>query len=95
MVAYPASLRVRWFNAKSTDAADMSLESGWQDEQRNQTTDHDNVVAVFAQQVNKFQQDRPCCVNLIGRVITKGQRHRGLMTSSRIAAAASSPRPLV
>jgi hypothetical protein len=82
MVAYPASLRVRWFNAKSTDAADMSLESGWQDEQRNQTTDHDNVVAVFAQQV-------------IGRVITKGQRHRGLMTSSRIAAAASSPRPLV
>jgi hypothetical protein len=34
----------------------MSLESGWQDEQRNQTTDHDNVVAVFAQQVNKFQQ---------------------------------------
>jgi hypothetical protein len=77
------------------DTADMSLESGWQDKQRNQSTDNHNVIAVFAQQMNEFEQDGPSCVNLVCRVITKGQRHKGLMTSSMIAEAASSPRPLV
>jgi hypothetical protein len=77
------------------DAADVQCWARRQDELRNPPADDHDVVTVFAQQVYEFQQNRPRRLNLIGGVIAKGQRHVGLITSSRIADAASSPRPLV
>lgn len=77
------------------DAADVEFGARWQDELRNSSADDYDVLAVFAQKLNQFQQDGPRRLDLVGRVVAEVQRHRGLMTSSSIADAASSPRPLV
>lgn len=57
--------------------------------------DNHDVVAVLTQQVHKFEKDRLCRLNLVRGVVTKRYRYKGLMTSSRIAFAASSPCPFV
>src|SRR6516225_5568581 len=66
-----------------------------QNELRNPSTDNHDVIAVFTQEAYELQQHGMCCLNLLCGIVAKRQRHIGLMTSSRIAAAASSPRPLV
>ena len=76
------------------DAADVKPGTRWQDELWNPSADDHDVIAVLTQQVDQFQQDGSRRLDLVGRVVAEVQRHETLMTSSRIADAASAPRPL-
>ena len=77
------------------DAAHVLQWLSGQNELRHSSTDDHKVIALLAQQANQFEQHRMGGLNEIARVVAKCYRHRGLMTSSRIADAASSPRPLI
>ena len=77
------------------DAADVLLGDLGKDQLRNPSSDDNDVVAIFTEQPNQLKKNGPGRIDKVAGIVAVGYRHRGLMTSSKIAAAASSPRPLV
>ena len=77
------------------NATDVRRRSRRKNKLRDPAADHHDVIPVFTEQVHELQQNGPRRLNLIRGIVTKRHCHVGLMTSSMIAEAASSPRPLV